>query len=620
MATASPTPLAVLGEPRALTPVQCRYSAAQTKALARALCSEAHGEDQETLSDPHFDGIGTHTPTRAGEMPAPPAGYAAPSVITTPINADAVEVALRQHPNREQVKYVVAGLRTGFDLGFGQLDGKVLRANTNCERNKQSMSEEEALQDTLREVEEDVAAGRVTELDPATSRAYCTPLDRRPKSNGKFRIIQNLSFPKQDSPNDTVDSEQYHCRYPKAEFAAAAMRTLGARAWAVVVDVKGAFRLMPVHASQRYLLGFMLGGRLFVHNVAPFGGRATPAIWETLAQLVQWILRQRIQAIVGRHAITHYLDDFLVILDSQAAAEAALAVVLETLASLRIPAAPQKLQMAEAVDWIGMRFDFASSKISIMPERKERLREAIKETLAANGAKVKDLAHLTHSFKWCTATMEGARCWVTGLEAKLRGRSNKMAWAKLSRRDAFELETWNRLLDAADGREQRVMRSCAALVSDASGVDGAGCFLLVPESEEVRWCCFKFPAHILLHRTANGSSSGLLEVYGALAGLIAFGPSIQGRRVTLVGDNEGMSSAWAKFRSRTRPINSALRAASLWCTQAHLQIRSKHLGRDNNLMMIADALSHFDTTLLRANFAQVRRVEPRLGVLKALWA
>ena len=67
--------------------------------------------------------------------------------------------------------------------------------------------------------------------------------------------------------------------------------TYGPGAFLSKVDVKSAYRMVPVHPDDRWLLGMVWGGQLFVDTVLPFGLRSAPKIFTAIADAVQWILQ-----------------------------------------------------------------------------------------------------------------------------------------------------------------------------------------------------------------------------------------------------------------------------------------------------------------------------------------
>ena len=73
-------------------------------------------------------------------------------------------------------------------------------------------------------------------------------------------------------------------------------------------DVKSAFRIVPIHPGDRWLLGLESEGSRFVDTTLPFGLRSAPKIFNAIADTAQFISTYE-----GIHYMTHYLDDFLIL-------------------------------------------------------------------------------------------------------------------------------------------------------------------------------------------------------------------------------------------------------------------------------------------------------------------
>ena len=67
------------------------------------------------------------------------------------------------------------------------------------------------------------------------------------------------------------------------------------------MDIKSAFRVVPVHPDDRMLLGMMWDGHYYVDSVLPFGLRSATKIFNALADALQWIVMQN-----GVCCLEHY--------------------------------------------------------------------------------------------------------------------------------------------------------------------------------------------------------------------------------------------------------------------------------------------------------------------------
>ena len=57
------------------------------------------------------------------------------------------------------------------------------------------------------------------------------------------------------------------------------------------VDVKSAYRNIPVHLEDRWMVGMMWEGGLYVDTCLPFGLRSAPKIFTAIVDAVEWIVR-----------------------------------------------------------------------------------------------------------------------------------------------------------------------------------------------------------------------------------------------------------------------------------------------------------------------------------------
>ena len=72
---------------------------------------------------------------------------------------------------------------------------------------------------------------------------------------GRWRLITDLSHPEGGSVKDGIASEWCSLRYMTVEEVAAAAQRLGTGALLAKLDIKYAYRLLPVHPDDRRLLG-----------------------------------------------------------------------------------------------------------------------------------------------------------------------------------------------------------------------------------------------------------------------------------------------------------------------------------------------------------------------------
>ena len=101
-------------------------------------------------------------------------------------------------------------------------------------------------------------------------------------------------------PKVTLQSFVYYCRRCNPDILKYEQHTFLAK-----VDIKSAFRQIPVHPADRHLLGMRWHKQVYIDSCLPFGLRSAPKLFNILADLVSWIAAHQ-----GISCILHYLDHF----------------------------------------------------------------------------------------------------------------------------------------------------------------------------------------------------------------------------------------------------------------------------------------------------------------------
>ena len=92
---------------------------------------------------------------------------------------------------------------------------------------------------------------------------HCSSIGLIPKPHqpGKWRLIVDLSSPAGHSVNDSISTLMAHTRYSSVLNAAALIRRPGPGA---KVDLKNAYRVLPIHADDHPLLAIRWGSKVYL--------------------------------------------------------------------------------------------------------------------------------------------------------------------------------------------------------------------------------------------------------------------------------------------------------------------------------------------------------------------
>lgn len=149
---------------------------------------------------------------------------------------------------------------------------------------------------------------RFAHLCSKCKRSHINRMGLTPKGHtpGKWRLITDLSYPEGASVNDGILPRLCSLHYTTVESVALAAQRLGKGTLLAKIDIKSAYRLVPVHRHDHQLLGIEWKGAYYVDGALPFGLRSAPKTFTAVADALQWVMHQN-----GVTVVDHYLDDFI---------------------------------------------------------------------------------------------------------------------------------------------------------------------------------------------------------------------------------------------------------------------------------------------------------------------
>lgn len=187
--------------------------------------------------------------------------------VTTPLRWQEWDRCLASHPDQCFRQYIVDRIRFGFRIGFDYGSHTCRRSPSN------TLSARERPEIINEYLAQECSKGRVlAPPDPAqfpfvqTSKFGVIPKG----STGKWRLIVDMSSPEGDSVNDGIQESLGSLTYVGIEEAVNGIRAVGKGALMAKVDVKSAYRNIPVHPDDRWLMGMLWEGALYVD---------TPSFW-----------------------------------------------------------------------------------------------------------------------------------------------------------------------------------------------------------------------------------------------------------------------------------------------------------------------------------------------------
>ena len=472
------------------------------------------------------------------------------------------------------MKYVVDGITYGFRIGC---DTGSLQS---AKRNMLSAGQHPEIIDKylMEECEKGRVAGPFT-ADQVQgihiSRFGVIPKKSQP---GKWRLIVDLSHPKGSSVNDLIDPSVCSLTYVSVDEAANRVLQLGPGALMAKVDIQSAYRMVPVHPEDRWMLGMVWRGSVYIDTVLPFGLRSAPKIFTALADSLEWILGSR-----GVNHSLHYLDDFLFLGKPECnQCETALNKALSTFAELGVPIAPEKVKgPLTELEFLGIVLDSVEREIRLPFEKLVRLKLLVKQWASRRACTKRELlsliGHLSHACKVIKPGRPFLRRLIElstkakelhhHLRLNVSIRSDLMWWT-------YFLENWNGvgLMSSLAKRPAEV-----TVTSDASGSWGCGAFCN-KEWFSLQWGeCWKE-----LHITIK-------ELLPVVIASILWGKTWTGKHILFRCDNAAVVAIVNSGRSKHPIAMHYTRLIYLLGAVFNFSFQSSHIaGKDNTA---ADAIS-----------------------------
>ena len=507
--------------------------------------------------------------------------------LSSPLDWEVWQDCLAAHPDRRYVDYVISGLREGFRIGFNYRTNQCKRSGDNMRSAKQHP---EVVGDYIRKECEE---GRVLgPFDPQMfPEVHVNKFGVIPKADpGRWRLIVDLSSPEGASVNDGIDSSLCSLSYITVDDAARAIEKAGRGARLAKVDIKSAYRMIPIHPEDRPLLGMMWKGALYVDAALPFGLRSAPKIFTGVADALEWRLK-----LEGVQQVFHYLDDFLIVAqpDSPQCGEE-LQRLLRIFSRLGVPVAEEKLVgPSVCLTFLGIELD-TDRMLRRLPQSKlTELQSLVMEWLPKKYGKVKDLQSLVGKLQHACKVVRPGRTFLRRMFELLRGVGRRREFVRLNTDFKSDLWWWHCFLGAWNG--VAMMENYPSgelefkLFTDASGSFGCGAWW------GTEWLQLKWPEGL------EEWSIARKELLPIVVACMVWGRQWMRSTVTVYCDNEAVVEMVRAGYSKEPSLMHLLRCMFFVTAFHELALRPVHIPGSCNT--VADAIS-------RNNLAQFRLQVP----------
>ncbi len=501
------------------------------------------------------------------------------------------ETELADHPDQAFAGYVVDGIKTGFRVGYDH--SKNLSC---CGTNMVSaLQHPEVVSNYL---EQEVLLNRMLVVSPSqlpSIQCHISPFGVIPKraKPGKWRLIVDLSSPSNASVNDGIDKDMCSVSYITVDEIVDEILSLGQGTLMAKVDIKQAYRMVPVHPDDRHLLAVQWEGQTYIDKVLPFGLRSAPLIFTAVADALQWIMAKR-----GVYPVFHYLDDFITLGQSSSPqCQCNLEGIIQVCRDTGTPLEEDKCQgPAQAITFLGIELDTLSMEIRLPQEKLDRLRKLLAEWGGRKAGKKRDLLSLIGYLQHASKAVRQGRSFLRRLITLSTVVKNLDSFVRLNVSARSDILWWSLFAAQWNGTSMLVRFDKAnpqvSVTADASGTWGCGAY------EGSRWLQYEWPHHM------EASHISIREMIPIVMSAALWGHSWLGKSVRFWSDNSSVVALINAGSSRENSLMHLMRCLSFITAKYNFVVSAAHIkGSQNDL---ADALSRNNRAYFLSHYPQAQ--------------
>lgn len=494
--------------------------------------------------------------------------------VRTPLKLKAWKEKLKHHPDKDYVRYILRGIEQGFCIGVEDQRPSFRPASQNMLSAKQHPSVIEEY------IQKEVANGNM--FGPFTPqgapKVHINRFGAIPKKYqpGKWRLITDLSYPEGHSINDSIKSELASLTYITVDEIANQAVALGKGALMAKIDIKSAFRLIPVWPQDRQFLGMHWNNLVYIDGVLPFGLRSAPKVFNAVADAIEWCVAHE-----GVEFLYHYLDDFAILgPPGSEACKQGLLILKRICAELGIPLTPEKEDGPTTImKLLGIIIDTVRQELRLPEEKLKRLLDLLRTWEAKKSCTRRELESLLGILQHACKVIRPGRAFMRQALSLLSIAKRRHHHIRLNAGFRSDMFWWKAFASHWNGAALIIHQGCKSidLTSDASGNWGCGAW----QGQE--WFQLAWD-----DQTQN-LSIAVKELLPIILASIIWGKNWKGTRVVAHCDNMAVVSVLNSRSSKEKNLMQLLRCLFFIEAQLQFSISSIHIpGLRNEL---ADDLS-----------------------------
>jgi len=486
---------------------------------------------------------------------------------------------LRDYPDQQAAQVIIHGISEGFCIGFDYTNHTL----QSCDRNMVSARQHpEVVSDYL---SQELELGRISKLSSQdlveSLGIHISPFGVIPKRHkpGKWRLILDLSSPEGKSVNDGIHKDTCSLSYTSVDEVVECILMVGKGALLAKMDVMQAYRNVPVHPQDRFLLGMRWQDTVFVDNTLPFGLRSAPLIFSAIADMLQWIMHSK-----GVEWLFHYIDDFITVgrPRSQQCRDN-VGIMRSVCKETGTPQEEAKFEgPATVIEFLGIELDTEALEIRLSQTKLQTLVDLLSQWRGKKVVRKRDLLSIIGSLSHACKVVKPGRAFLRRLINLSMVAHHLDHHIRLNREARSDIEWWYTFAHRWNGVAMfspsfSMSKVDAVLTSDASGSWGCGAYS-GSQWFQLQWVQDIKEAHITLK-----------ELVPIVIAAALWGPLWAHQHILAQCDNAAVVAIINHNDSKIPEAMHLIRCRAFLAAKYQFSLKAVHIsGSSNNL---ADALS-----------------------------
>ncbi|KAK6170386.1 hypothetical protein SNE40_018795 [Patella caerulea] len=360
------------------------------------------------------------------------------------------------------------------------------------------------------------------------------------------------------------------------------------------MDIKSAFRLLPIYPGDFDLLGFQFDNKYYIDKCLPMGCSISCSLFEKFSTFLHWVVEFK----SGLDCLEHYLDDFIFIGGNISTCQKLISCFVDLCEEIGVPIAHEKtVGPVTTLTFLGLEIDTVKTVIRIPTNKTQNLISLLQLYSKRKKITLKNMQSLAGSLNFLCKAIRPGRAFIRRFYDAMIGIKKQFHFIRINDGLKQDMLIWLEFLTDFNGQvyfPELIWSSSEVLqlFTDSAGRYDLGCGAYLSG----QWTYFQWP--LCWKNSAIISDVTFLELVPIFIAISVWGEKLANKKITFNVDNMALVTILNKCTSKSKRIMQLLRPFLLYALKNNIIFRSRHLSSCSNA--ISDSISRKQWTRFRS--------------------